>query len=466
MPDLQARRSASCASRSSSATSRGRSCAGLKREDFAILEDDKPQAIEAFEFEDLPTERAPEPRSSPRRRRPLLRADAARRGAARPAARRRTESLGGRRLVVLLFDSNGMEPEQLAAGRELGPRLRRRAHDRLRRGGGRVDRRRACRCSRTSPADRAALRHALDRVVGTNDAADFAADPGSDAAADADAFSADTSELDLFNIDRRLRALEDLSKALAPVVQKKSVIYFSSGMSRRGRRQPGRAARRDRPRREGEPLRLPGRRARASRRWCRAATPARRARAAATSSPAARTNRQFDQQLASQDTLASLAQRHRRPRLPRHERLRGRLRARRPGQLRLLRARLHQHEPRAGRQVPPREGPGWTRPELRVEHRSGYYADRDFRHAGHEDRERQLAGPAARRPLGDRLPGVGAVGLLPHRREPLLRAAVGRGARLGAAARALRARKRGPRSTSSGSCATRRSARSRGCATR
>jgi hypothetical protein len=30
------------------------------------------------------------------------------------------------------------------------------------------------------------------------------------------------------------------------------------------------------------------------------------------------------------------------------------------------------------------------RPELRVEHRSGYYADRDFRHAGREDRERQL----------------------------------------------------------------------------
>jgi hypothetical protein len=31
-----------------------------------------------------------------------------------------------------------------------------------------------------------------------------------------------------------------------------------------------------------------------------------------------------------------------------------------------------------------------SRPELRVEHRSGYYAERDFRHAGREDRERQL----------------------------------------------------------------------------
>jgi hypothetical protein len=31
-----------------------------------------------------------------------------------------------------------------------------------------------------------------------------------------------------------------------------------------------------------------------------------------------------------------------------------------------------------------------NRPDLRVEHRSGYYADRDFRHAGKEDRERQL----------------------------------------------------------------------------
>jgi hypothetical protein len=31
-----------------------------------------------------------------------------------------------------------------------------------------------------------------------------------------------------------------------------------------------------------------------------------------------------------------------------------------------------------------------ARPDLRVEHRSGYYADRDFRHAGREDREVQL----------------------------------------------------------------------------
>jgi VWFA-related protein len=31
-----------------------------------------------------------------------------------------------------------------------------------------------------------------------------------------------------------------------------------------------------------------------------------------------------------------------------------------------------------------------SRPDVRVEHRSGYYAEQDFRHAGREDRERQL----------------------------------------------------------------------------
>jgi VWFA-related protein len=83
--------------------------------------------------------------------------------------------------------------------------------------------------------DRARLSHALDRIAGFDDssasdaaAADAAA---SDDPAAADSFTPDTTELDLFNIDRRLRAIEDLSKALTPIVQKKSVLYFSNGMS-------------------------------------------------------------------------------------------------------------------------------------------------------------------------------------------------------------------------------------------
>src|SRR5581483_6463269 len=41
-------------------------------------------------------------------------------------------------------------------------------------------------------------------------------------------------ELDTFNNDVRLRALKSLAEALAPIQQKKAIIYFSAGMQRSG----------------------------------------------------------------------------------------------------------------------------------------------------------------------------------------------------------------------------------------
>ena len=43
-----------------------------------------------------------------------------------------------------------------------------------------------------------------------------------------------TSDLDIFNNDIRLRALKTLADTLAPIEQKKSIIYFSAGMQRSG----------------------------------------------------------------------------------------------------------------------------------------------------------------------------------------------------------------------------------------
>ncbi len=44
----------------------------------------------------------------------------------------------------------------------------------------------------------------------------------------------DDSEFGIFNNDRRLRAMKVLAEALAPIEQKKAILYFSSGMSRTG----------------------------------------------------------------------------------------------------------------------------------------------------------------------------------------------------------------------------------------
>ncbi|HUK33531.1 MAG TPA: VWA domain-containing protein, partial [Vicinamibacterales bacterium] len=56
------------------------------------------------------------------------------------------------------------------------------------------------------------------------------------ASATSDATTTDVSaqELDTFNNDVRLRALKTLAEALAPIQQKKAILYFSSGMQRNG----------------------------------------------------------------------------------------------------------------------------------------------------------------------------------------------------------------------------------------
>ena len=43
-----------------------------------------------------------------------------------------------------------------------------------------------------------------------------------------------SGEYDLFNNDARLRAIRTLAEALAPIEQKKAILYFSNGMSRSG----------------------------------------------------------------------------------------------------------------------------------------------------------------------------------------------------------------------------------------
>src|SRR5207249_9939689 len=72
-------------------------------------------------------------------------------------------------------------------------------------------------------------------AFGAVDASTAASDEAAPTATD-DATTADASaqELDTFNNDVRLRALKTLAEALAPIQQKKAIIYFSSGMQRSG----------------------------------------------------------------------------------------------------------------------------------------------------------------------------------------------------------------------------------------
>jgi VWFA-related protein len=368
---------------------------GLKREDFTITEDDKPQAVEVFEYEEVTTERAaePEPSASASPEPGLLKPGPAPSAAPSPSPDKPatpTTDLAGRRLLVLLFDTNGMQPEQIeravGSGREY------------------VDQRMTAadlvavasigtglQVQQDFTADRDLLRRALGRVMGTEDTTDAGApvDASADASDTADTgFTPDTTELDLFNIDRRLRAIEDLAKALAPVVQKKSIIYFSGGMSGIGAdNQVELRAAIDRAVKANLSI-YP-----VDARGLQAVVPGGDAsqasgRGSEVFSGRALT-RQFDRQSASQDTLASLASDTGGKAFFDVNQFGGVFdRVVSDTSAYYVLGFTSTNPARDGRfrRIKVRVG----RTDLRVEHRSGYYAERDFAHARREDREQQL----------------------------------------------------------------------------
>jgi len=84
-------------------------------------------------------------------------------------------------------------------------------------------------------ADRDRLLSRLQKMAtgegaGLADAAATSADEGDDSGS----FVADDTEFNVFNTDRKLTALEDATKKLAPFPEKKALIYFSSGLSLTG----------------------------------------------------------------------------------------------------------------------------------------------------------------------------------------------------------------------------------------
>lgn len=212
---------------------------GLKSDDFQLIEDGKPQQILSFAFEEIS-----------RTARPIERASVL--AVASPAAAANTtpgvvspvplksEDVAGHRLLTLLFDTSSMQPEDiqkaadsaikwvnaemspadLVAVASIGSSLQ---------------------ILSDFTADKEQVQSALQTLSGASGTA-FTAVDASTAATDEAAAQTDDStttdvsaqELDTFNNDVRLRALKTLAEALAPIQQKKAILYFSAGMQRNG----------------------------------------------------------------------------------------------------------------------------------------------------------------------------------------------------------------------------------------
>jgi len=362
---------------------------GLTRDDFAVTEDDRPQTVTSFDFEELDAPRLAQetPTTAPR---PLLAPPARPADSAPPplAADPIKADMHGRRLIVLFFDLSSMQPEEI-------DRSVKAAHDYIDRKRSPVDLIAVVSFSSSLHVDQdfTADAEALDAAVdayggGGGQGFEAGATPDDDTPDNGAAFTADDTEFNIFNTDRRLDALQSLADALAGIEQKKSVIYFSSGMSRQGTDNQVQLRRTvDRANRANVSLYA------ADVRGLQALVPGGDASTGSlrgtSAFTGAATRNQTDRLAASQDTLTTIA-----------EDTGGRAffdsngfgavfdrviddtsayyvlgysstNTARDGKFRRIKVRL-------------------KRTDLKIEYRSGYYAGRDFAHATKEDREQQL----------------------------------------------------------------------------
>ncbi len=202
----------------------------LKRGDFTMLEDNKPQQVVSFDIENTDAVASTAVAEGK-----LLSATP------QPSPTGETDSAAvappfkDRRLIILFFDLSGMEPDEIDRSVAAAQNY--------------VDKQMApadlvsivslgsqLTLNQDFTSDHPTLKKALESLnlgggqgfeEGSTGTTEGTADTGN-------SFTADDTEYNIFNTDRRLEALRSVATRLAGVDQKKSLIYFSSGMDRTG----------------------------------------------------------------------------------------------------------------------------------------------------------------------------------------------------------------------------------------
>ena len=209
----------------------GQPVRGLTRDDFTILEDGKPQQITSFDAENVDQAAALRP--------PSVAQGASGRAALGTSLTSETgamshEQLSGHRLIVLFFDTTSLQPEDLE-------RVQTAARDYVQ--------------SRMQPADVVAVvslgntlsvdqdftqdkSRLLHAIASYSPGGEQGFTPGATATTnqveDTTSFTADETDYNDLNTDRELFAIATIARSLAPIREKKSLLYFSGGISRDG----------------------------------------------------------------------------------------------------------------------------------------------------------------------------------------------------------------------------------------
>jgi VWFA-related protein len=207
----------------------GKPVVGLTAKDFTVTEDGAEQAIRFFEYQKMPetVEAAPPVATLPQ---PLKKLPEAQITSEKPGDIRYQD----RRLLVLYFDMTAMPPpDQLRAitAAEKFIRTQMTTADRMalmRFEGG------AVRVMSDFTDDRDRLDSILQTMI-VGEAQGFDETTNDDSTPDSGAaFGQDDSEFNIFNTNRQLSALQTAAKMLGQLSEKKSVLYFASGLNLNG----------------------------------------------------------------------------------------------------------------------------------------------------------------------------------------------------------------------------------------
>lgn len=201
---------------------------GLKASDFTVLENGKPQRLASFDFQNVDEAAVLNETSTVSGKTSI--ADLINRNlAASP------EALRDHRLIVMFFDLSSMQPEDIdravtASQDYINKRMQ--PADLV-----------AVASFSTSlsmdqdfTADKPALLRAVGRYNGTEGTgfANGATGSTDNTADNASSFTADDTEYNSLNTDRELFAIQSIARSLERVDQRKSLLYFSGGLTRNG----------------------------------------------------------------------------------------------------------------------------------------------------------------------------------------------------------------------------------------
>jgi VWFA-related protein len=208
---------------------------GLKPSDFTILEDGKAQKVVSFDVEDIDAVA----NQSVAQAREDVRGNAGKgvgaTVAAPAAGAASTDQYKDRRLIVLFFDLSAMEPDEIdravtSAEHYVDTQMARADLVSI------VSLGSSLVVNQDFTSDHELLKKQLlafstgagqgfeEGTTGTTEGTQDTGQP----------FTVDDTEFNIFNTDRRLEALRSVAEQLSHVQQKKSLIYFSSGMDRTG----------------------------------------------------------------------------------------------------------------------------------------------------------------------------------------------------------------------------------------